>query len=338
MIKKRILDIFKPIAVFIYAKLINFWLYTLQKFSNKDYIYPQYISFGDTYMFYLYNYTKIKSENKKIIIFGHTDSKFIELIFERHQYIYNPFFLFKFSPEHLVNTKLINENYFKPYICDYTKVRNRPSIKNLIDYNFKKKVKKISNNIIKLKNEKYFLFFIKYYNDDINNISGSGTRQTANFVKVKKLIQFMLDNNYKVLVMGNNFDKSIEKIKKLDFKDKKENVLFFNELSDHYALGDQIYVVNNSLGYVGNGCGFTEPVYFQRKIGVIFDIPFDPIRFPRHNLNFRKFLYKKIKIDNKETIFKCDQEKDILSKNINYQIIETPLEEIVSEIKKNFFK
>ena len=77
-------------------------------------------------------------------------------------------------------------------------------------------------------------------------------------------------------------------------------------------------------------------MYFQRKIGVIFDIPFDPIRFPRHNLNFRKFLYKKIKIDNKETIFKCDQEKDILSKNINYQIIETPLEEIVSEIKKFF--
>ena len=87
MIKKRILDIFKPIAVFIYAKLINFWLYTLQKFSTKDYINPQYISIGDTSMFYLYNYTKIKSENKKIIIFGHTDSKFIELIFESIIYL-----------------------------------------------------------------------------------------------------------------------------------------------------------------------------------------------------------------------------------------------------------
>lgn len=325
-------------AVFIYSKMINFWLYALQKFSNKEYIYPQYISFGDTYMFYLYNYTKIKLENKKIIIFGHTDSKFVELIFKKHQYIYNPFYLLKFSPEHLVHAKLKNEKNFKPYICDYTKVRNRPSIKNLINHNFKKKVNKISKNIIELKNKKYFLFFIKYYNDDINNISGSGTRQTANFVKVKKLIEFMLDNNHKVLVMGNNFDKSVEKIKKLDFKDKKKDVLFFNDISDNYDLGDQIYVVNNSVGYVGNGCGFTEPVYFQRKIGIIFDIPFDPIRFPRHNLNFRKFLYKKIKINNKETVFVCDQEKNILGKNINYEIIETPLEEIVSEIKKNFFK
>ena len=47
----------------------------------------------------------------------------------------------------------------------------------------------------------------------------------------------MLDNNYKVLVMGNNFDKSIEKIKKLDFKDKKENVLFLMNCLTIMPLG-----------------------------------------------------------------------------------------------------
>ena len=44
----------------------------------------------------------------------------------------------------------------------------------------------------------------------------------------------------------------------------KNEKLDFYKLSDNHFF-DQLYAVNNSKGFIGNGCGFTEPVYFQKK-------------------------------------------------------------------------
>ena len=57
--------IIKYVVVNIYAFLIDFWLFILNSFSKYKYIYPEYVSFGDTYMFYLYNYLNIKKDKKK---------------------------------------------------------------------------------------------------------------------------------------------------------------------------------------------------------------------------------------------------------------------------------
>ena len=333
-VKKKII---KKILVFLYSHFINIWLLLLNFFSNNKYVYPEFVSFGDTYMFYLFHYSEIiKDKNKKLILFGRTDSQFIKLIFNKKKYITSPFYLFNFLPDHEIHFALRKMKSFKPTISDYTKVRNKDSIKNLININFNKK-KTVSEGLIEFTNAPYFLLFIKFYNENYNDLRGSNSRQTSDLKKVYNLMQFLLDHSMKILVMGNHFDRSVPKIKEFNFYDKNKDVKFFGELSKNYSLYDQLHAVNNSNGFIGNGCGFTEPVYFQKKKLVIFDFPFDPIRDPRHNLKFKKFLYKNVIIDGKIMLLDLPLiEKINKNDSYTYKVIDTPLDIIKKEIKKTF--
>lgn len=331
---KKIIKIF---LIPIYAYLINLWLFLVNTFSNNKYVYPKFISFGDTYMFYLFHYSEIiKDKNKKVILFGRTDGQFIKLIFNKKKYITNPFYLFNFLPDHEIHFALRKMKSFKPTISDYTRVRNKDSIKNLININFNKK-KIVSKDLTEFTDTSYFLLFIKFYDENYNNLKGSNTRQTSDLKKVYNLMQFLLDHNMKILVMGNRFDRSVPKIKEFNFNDKNKDVQFFGELSKNYSLFDQLHSINNSIGFIGNGCGFTEPVYFQKKKLVIFDYPFDPIRDPRHNLQFKKFLYKNVLINGKTFVLDLPLiEKINKNDNYKYKIIDTPLDIIKKEIKNTF--
>ena len=329
--------IIKYVVVNIYAFLIDFWLFILNSFSKYKYIYPEYVSFGDTYMFYLYNYLNIKKDKKKkVILFGKTDSKIIKLIFEKDKYKINHFYIFDFLPDHPIHEELRKKKNFKPKICDYTKLRNKDTIKNLININFNKK-KIVSKNLIEFCKRPYFLIFIKFYNKDYNNIIGSAARQTSNLDKVENIIKFLFEKKFNVLVIGNKFDKSINEIKKFELKNHNQNINFFVNLSKEYSLFDQLYAVNNSKGFIGNGCGFTEPVYFQKKKLVIFDYPFDPVRDPRHNAEFKKFLYKKVMIDNKIKILDFPFIENIIENpNLEYKVIDTDIDIIKKEIESTF--
>ena len=74
----------------------------------------------------------------------------------------------------------------------------------------------MSNKLINFcKKNPIFLILLKYY--DYNNISGSASRQTSNLKKVENIIKFLLTKKYNILI-GNQFDKSIEEIKKFNLK------------------------------------------------------------------------------------------------------------------------
>ena len=57
-----------------------------------------------------------------------------------------------------------------------------------------------------------------------------------NFKKVENIIKFLLTKKYNILVIGNQFDKSIEEIKKFNLNYENEKLDFFINLSDNYSL------------------------------------------------------------------------------------------------------
>ncbi|MDC0215858.1 hypothetical protein OAJ75_02045 [Candidatus Pelagibacter sp.] len=321
----------------IYANLINFWLLIIKKFTNYELIYPQYISFGDTFIFYLYKYSEIiKDKNKKIVIFGTTDAKNVKFLFKKNKYILNFFYIPSFFPEHAIQIKLRKLSYFQPTICNYLSLRNRDSIKNLIKINYKKK-KIISKKILEYKNKNYILIFIKFYNDNINDLSGSCDRQTSNLKKIYDLIDFLLSKNLEVIIMGNNSDKSISLIRKFNFGNSNKKINFFKDMSDKYSIFDQLFAANNSIGYIGNGSAFAELIYFQRKKAVIFDCPSDSYTDQIH-LEYRKILFKNIKIEEKIQPLDINfinqfNQGEIKSK---FEVIETPLAKIIKETTETF--
>lgn len=329
-------NIIKKTIIFFFGNLTCFFLFFLNKFSKYEYFYPPFISFGDTYIFYLENYLKIKkNKNKKALIFGGTDAKIIKLLFEKKKYLINPFYIFDFLPDHEIHNKIRNSKYFTPKI-NTKHLNNRDSIKNLISYNFEKK-KIISKNLFNLKKNKYFLMLIKNYNKNSNDITGASPRQTVNLEKVFSLIEFLSEKNYQILIIGKNNDKSVNLIKKYYDKKKNSNLFFFKDLTKNYSIFDQLYVIKNSVGYVGSGCGFNEPVFFQKKKAIIFDMQFELGRFPISHLEHKITLYKKIFYQKKTQVLNCDITDKIEKKLIKeYTVIETPLQDIKNEIIKTF--
>ena len=331
---KKIISYF---IVLLYANLINFWLLIVKKFTNYEFIYPKYISFGDTFIFYLYKYSKIvKDKNKKIIIFGTTDGKVAKLLFKKNKYIFNFFYIPSFFPEHAIQMKLRKLSNFSPTICNYLSLRNRDSIKNLININYQKK-KIISKKILEYKNKNYILVFVKFYNENINDLSGSSDRQTSNLKKIYDLIDFLLSKNLEVIIMGNNSDKSIPLIRKFDFGNSNKKINFFKDMSDKYSIFDQLFAVNNSIGFVGNGSAFGELVYFQKKKSIVFDCPFGSYTDQIHP-EYRKVLYKNIKIEEKTQLLDINLVNQINQGKITskFEVIETPLEKIIKEITETF--
>tara|TARA_B100000902_G_C27321799_1_gene925181 strand:- start:1657 stop:2661 length:1005 start_codon:yes stop_codon:yes gene_type:complete len=331
---RRLVDILKQSLIFIYANLINIWLFYNNKNKNYKYIYPNYFNFGDAFIFYLYNYSKIKrKKNNKIIVFGNIDKKIIFLLFSKKKLVFNFFFIFKFLPLHPIQSKLQPLVNFKPEFCDYLKLRNKDSIKNLLNLKIKNNL--ISKNIEKFKNENYFLIFIKHYNNNIDDLSGSHGRQTADLNKVYELINYLTDKKYQVIIMGDEKDKSLEEIKKFKFN-HSEKVSFFKELSEKYSIEDQLYIIKFSKGYIGNGSGIIEPVYFFKKKAVIFDLQFDEENYIHYNLEYRNFLFKKVIINNEKSVLTNTIIKNIKTHKLRYKIIDSPLREIISEINKTF--
>ena len=108
-------------------------------------------------------------------------------------------------------------------------------------------------------------------------------------------------------------------------------------MTKNYSIFDQLYVIKNSVGYVGSGCGFNEPVFFQKKKAIIFDMQFELGRFPISHLEHKITLYKKIFYQKKTQVLNCDITDKIEKKLIKeYTVIETPLQDIKNEIIKTF--
>jgi len=189
---------------------------------------------------------------------------------------------------------------------------------------------KISKSIKDLCNKKYVCLFVKFYNNNINDISNiAAIRQTTNFTKIFQIINFLKKKKIFTIIIGDKFDKGTvflkNKIKEADFLlDYKIN--FY----------DQIYVANNSLGYVGNSGGIYYPYfYLDKKI-----LCFDTYEIPtcKVSKNFKNFLnlYKKITINNSTK--RLSHKHLNLQKEIKYQIKENSFNEIKLAINNFLLK
>jgi hypothetical protein len=317
--------------VFFYSKVISYHFSFLKLLYKKKIVYSKNLGFGDCLNFFVHNHKKIKNNNFKIFAISKFDKSIANFFFNKKN-ILNFFF---FIPNFIIYklSGKINKNFFFPksLLFDINKKKVLKYHRYLISKNLNKRIQYVSKNLLKFKNTKYILFFIKYYNDNINHITGSHSRQSNNFQKILKIINMILKNNYKIIILGNADDKSIPILKKIVKKNKINNTFFFCEISKKYSFVDQIFIHFFSQGSIGSDSGaFAISVYLKKKI-IFFDaIKLLESSFLEKHKNI-KFLYKRININNKNRILTSDY---VLRKKP--KIIENPFEEIKNEFQKTF--
>jgi hypothetical protein len=180
-----------------------------------------------------------------------------------------------FSREYQFN----NSIYFKNLI-----------IKLLKKFKLRKKIMDFSNN-------KYVCLFIKHYNTDTNNLTGSCSRQTSDLKPIKKVLVYLMKKKIITLIFGTNADKSFYILKTFTMKNKlNDYIVFLKDLSPNYLLEDQIYLANNSIGYIGSCSGPNVLFYFLRKKMLLLNCPADPEIFLNKNKTkekkFIRYMFK----------------------------------------------
>lgn len=280
-----------------YAYIINISLYYLNK-SKKKYYYNKGLGFGDSFIFYLKNYSKICKKNHYALSFGLPTFKSINFFFSEK----NIKKIFPVIPEKIyyrVVNKLTKYKNFKPQnfgtFSSQYQFNNSEYYKNLIITLLKKF--KFKKELLEFANNKYLCLFIKHYNTNTNDLSGSSTRQTANLKPIQKIFSFLKKKKIMTVVLGTHTDKSIN-IFKTFVKKKKLNkyVLFVKDISPNYCLKDQIFLAHNSIGYIGSTSGPASLFYFLRKKMLILNCLNEPLishcQNKKNENKFIRYLYK----------------------------------------------
>jgi hypothetical protein len=334
---KEIKNLLKNIVIKIYSKLIILNLWFLYSKKNVRYFYNHSLGFGDSFDYYLNNYYIISKNKKNLpLSFGSFHQEIINFFFKNYKNIF--FQITKFMPYYGIINEVKKSEYFNPkisYKLDKNFLMKDEFLgrKNLYSKQIiRKKLNeyKISKSIKDLCNKKYVCLFVKFYNNNINDISNIAViRQTTNFTKIFQIINFFKKKKIFTIIIGDKFDKGTvflkNKIKEVDFLlDYKIN--FY----------DQIYVANNSLGYIGNSGGIFLPYFYLGKKILCFDTYEIPTC--KVSKNFKNFLnlYKKITINNSTK--RLSHKHLNLSKEIKYQIKENSFYEIKLAINNFLLK
>jgi hypothetical protein len=290
-----------------YAYIINISLYHLNK-SEKKYYYNNWLGFGDSFIFYLKNYYKICKKNNYALSFGLPTYKSINFFFSPK----NIKKIFPTIPEKVyyrVVNKLAKYKNFKPknfgtFSSQY-QFNNSEYYRNLIILLLKKF--KFKKELLNFANNKYLCLFIKHYNTNSNDLSGSSTRQTANLTEIQKIFSFLKKKKIMTVVLGTDADKSIN-IFKTFVKRKKlhKYVLFAKDITPNYCLKDQLFLAHNSIGYIGSTSGPASLFYFLRKKMLILNCLKEPMISHCHDKKnekkFIRYLYKYILSNKKKYI------------------------------------
>ena len=324
----------KKIIYYLLAYLIHLNLYLIKKKNKSKLIHPYHFSFGDTFVFYITHYNLINSQKKKVVVFSNLDKKIAELFFYKDQ-IYKLFiFLPKFISIYPLNYFLKKKKYFKikknlhiNYANKYFKKKHKHLLNNILRKNYKQ----VNSNIKLFKKKKFVLILIKHNNKNSNDISGSQTRQTADFTKIFLIIKYILKKNLKVVILGNQKDKSVNIIEN-HLKDK--NLFFFKNLSPKQTMIDQLFLHKYSQFGVGNDSGGWMISFFLQKKLLLFDtcIFFGNKMYRKYKNIF--FISKKIAYENKTVDLTYKIIVKILKNKIPYKVIEVPLEQIIKKLKK----
>ena len=319
---------------FIFTNLINLNLYFIKKKYKSKLIYNQNASFGESLIFNILNYDIIISKKKKLIIFSSFEKRIAEFFFKKEHMCIPLVILPKFIPVYQLSNELKKKENFK--------------IKKFQTNNFNKKIFEMKHSFILndilhkrydqinpdikfFKKKKFILIFIKHYNKNNNDIDGSCNRQTSDLDKIFLMINFILKKKVKIIIMGNQKDKSVNIIEK---KIKNKNLFFFKNLSPGENLIDQLFLHKYSQFGIGNDGGVWTMSFFFRKRIFLFDTCISS-----QNKLYKKykniiFMPKKITFENRteyQTLEICNR---ILKKRIPYKVNEVPLKNIINQIKK----
>jgi hypothetical protein len=286
--------IIKKIIYNLFALLIRLNLFIIDKKNKSNYVVCPYPSFGDSFVFCIQNYNRILNNGFRIVVYSKFVKKISEFFFEKHK-IYNIFF----------SIPLCIPTYYVGFILKrYLPVKKKFGInfkknisgkeKKILENILKEKYKYVSSNIKNFKKKKYVLFFVKHFNKNKNDIRVGPQRQTSDLGKIFKVVKFLINNDIKILVLGDKKEKIINILKK-NFINK--NILYFNEISKDQTMIDQLFVHNYSKFSIGSDSGaFIMSIFLKKKI-----IFFDSLKTDDKYLCFNniKFIHKKIIINNK---------------------------------------
>jgi hypothetical protein len=311
--------------------LIRLNIFLIKKKIKSNYAVCNYPSFGDSFVFCIQNYKKILKNNYKILVYSFFIKKLAELFFEKHK-IYKTFFsiplcvptyyIGSILSKYLPTKKKFNINYEK-------KISNKE--KKILENILKKKYEDISFGIKNFKDKNYVLFFVKHFNKNANDLTTGPHRQTSDLKKIFQVIKFLINNNLKIIVLGDKKEKVVTILKKFF---KNENILYFNEISNNQTMIDQLFLHYHSQFSIGTDCGaFIMSIFLKKKI-----IFFDSLKTSDKYLRSKNiiFMHKRIKIKNKTEIplTYMLREKILSSKKKNYKIKESSFFEIKKEINK----
>lgn len=323
----------------IWSKLIIINLFQINKFAKKKYFYNNSGGFGDTYSFFLEIYSLINKKKDFIpLSYTYYQKSIVDFLFSKKKNLI--FVLPKFVPIYQTISKIKKSKYFKPYLnvsfyssgTKNMKILNNDFTCRLLNQKLSKS--EISRDLLFLKKEKFFCLHIKHYDNNTNDLSGSLSRQTANLKKIFLLINFLLKNRTKILILGNKYDKFIPIVKDKLFANQLSKIFFFEDLTDNYSFADQVFVTKHSMGYVGSAAGMSDLFYYLKKKSLLFDSFYVSKINDKFNKKYRMYLYKKIKTKNKFNILT----DNLLHYRNKYQIFEVPITTIENNIKKFLLK
>lgn len=334
----------KKLILNIYAEFVILNYFLVSKLNKNKLFYNSSLGFGDSFHFYLRNYLSI-AKNKKNFVLSFSKVNFISanFFFDKVKVV-NFFFkiperLHYYIIKKIQNTKTFKQGFTSDYRDVYTDefkknvlFKNKDSYKRLLSILAKRKAD------VKFTFKNYICINIKHYDEKIDNISGSNTRQTPDLNKVYKIINYFTSRNINCVILGNKFDNSIIKIKKkINTFQYKEKIFFFQDFDNYENLANQIMLAKNSIGYIGSDGGILSIFYYLQKKIIIFDTYYTPSIGMRNKDII--YIYKKISFDfdpdikilSDQTIEQVTKEKK------NYKIITVNFDELKLAINNLFF-
>ena len=331
--KKLAILILKKIYSYLFSRFIIFSLFYYQTLKKKKIIYSNALGYGDNIIFYLHFYLRIKKSNYYIFNFCDQIDGPLRLLFNKEK-ILKPFIPIPFFGYYSIIEEVKKSKFFKPFINDneWNKIldrKNKDSIKNLLNLKLKKHKPSKKMKFFLEKKLRYICFHIKF-NLNKNDISGSNARGTSDLKKIFSLINYLIYKNYAVLILGIKTDPSIKLIREYILRANLENkVYFLLDHSDNYNFVDQLLSANYSQGYLGNGAGCAEIFYYLKKKSLIFDHTLIEYLQLNHFKKYRKILFKKCIIDDRQIIL---EECNLFNSVISINVVENSTDEIKKEI------
>ena len=311
-----------------YALCISLEIKYRKSKKNTYLYYFGYFGWADNFCFYLSQYRKIKINNNFALVWNNQNYEICKFLFPNSKIIKLFFSIPKFIPNEKIEKFLINKKNFCPRVLksklqkkDFLD-KNRDSYRKLLKYFLRLKSKR---NLISQNNKNYVCFYFRYFQKNVKIL-----RSSSNIQKCYSIINFLLEKNLNIVLLGNKTEKYLQLIKTRFHKEIKEKkILFASKMIRDSSFSDQLCLMENSEFFCGTQSGFLAMYYYLKKNAISFD-GFNITEHTQINQKNIKFLYKKI--------FEKDQSYDLkyseIKDNFDFNtLVENSAEEIITNIE-----